>query len=266
MDNPKPLSNDEMGARYMRQSETANPNKFRYPITILGCGSHGSAVAIGAAKLGVARIGLIDFDLFEAHNVPNQFCLETTDMGRFKAEALADLCVMMGARTRPLTYTSKLEDNGMLHNGVADTNTPAKSVLGGIVVSTPDNMIARKVLFDQVRLNPNTPWLIDSRQAGFHIVIRVVNTMDMAQVKDYMTNHLYTDGEATPEPCGARAVIDTTLHVAAHISTIIRVLQMTGSPPFKMIDIDVSKGELTLTLPNGEVVSNREALAFATAE
>lgn len=257
------MNADQMGARFMRQQDWADPRKFKYPVTILGCGSHGSVAAIAAAKMGVPLLTLIDFDVFEAHNVPNQFCREAKDIGLFKAIALARLCQEMGAINPPVAVTGKLRDDGYVETTDGKQPKLCTEYLRGITISTPDNMVARKVLAEKLFFNSLAPWLIDSRQAGQHIYIQCVYTLDREQVSAYMKT-LYRDEEATPEPCGARSVIDTTLHVGAWIGTLIRQIQ-TSQPKWRSIDLDVSKGEQTLALWSGEVVTNREFLALFTA-
>lgn len=255
------------GSRFMRQMDIADPLTFNHQVSILGVGAIGSVVAMGAAKLGTPLgINLVDFDLFEDHNIPNQICLEKTHKGKFKAQALAELCKDFGAMGPVKPLVAKLQDNGDLEfQDGTNVKTPARNQLNGIVVNTPDSMIARKALWENVvRLNPNTPWIIDARLAGPYLMVICANSMQMSDIKRYGET-LYSDDKASPEPCGARAVIDYSLHAGSWVSTLIRKIQ-TKKPIWREIRLDIHTGELTITLHNGQTVSNREAMAIATAE
>ena len=58
---------------FSRQYRIYNPEKSNLDITIIGAGSTGSFTALNLAKMGIKKIKGIDFDIVEAHNLPNQF-------------------------------------------------------------------------------------------------------------------------------------------------------------------------------------------------
>jgi len=268
-----PVDPQAHGERFMRQIDIADPLKFKHQVSILGVGAIGSVAGMAAAKLGTPLgINLIDFDLFEDHNIPNQICLESAHKTKYKAAALGAFFRDMGAMGPVTPIVAKLVKGGKLeYQSIAIPGTsqdskigPAKDKIKGIVINTPDSMAARKILWeDVVRLNPQTPWIIDARLAGPYLLIIVANSMKMEDIRRYGET-LYDDKDASLEPCGARSVIDYSLHAGAWISTIIRKIQ-TDQPVWREIRFDIQTGELTITLDSGELVTNREALAIAMA-
>ena len=62
----------------------------RLRIGIIGCGRTGSLVAVTLARLGVHQITLIDPDVVEPHNLGEMDAVTDIDIGRPKAEAIAD--------------------------------------------------------------------------------------------------------------------------------------------------------------------------------
>lgn len=62
----------------------------RLRIAVIGCGRTGSVVAVTLARLGIPRLTLIDPDLIEPHNLGEMDAVTDADLGRPKAEALAD--------------------------------------------------------------------------------------------------------------------------------------------------------------------------------
>ena len=59
-------------------------------VAIIGCGRTGSLVAVSLARLGIRQLTLIDPDLVEIHNLGEMDGIGDADLGRPKAEALAD--------------------------------------------------------------------------------------------------------------------------------------------------------------------------------
>lgn len=59
-------------------------------IAIIGCGRTGSLVAVTLARLGIRQLTLIDPDIVEPHNLGEMDAMTDADLGRPKAEAIAD--------------------------------------------------------------------------------------------------------------------------------------------------------------------------------
>src|SRR5437867_5118184 len=55
-------------------------------VLIVGIGALGSSVALSLAAAGVGRLGLVDFDIVEASNLPRQLLYDMNSVGRAKVE------------------------------------------------------------------------------------------------------------------------------------------------------------------------------------
>jgi hypothetical protein len=253
---------NERTEKYLRQLDLANPLKFKHPVSILGVGAIGSAAAIAVAKLGCPKgITLVDFDRFERHNVSNQLCFEEKHLGLSKAVAVGDLCRDMGHGDKLNPVDGKLV--GAQVELTQGGTKPARSLFRGIVLNTPDSMLARKELWEQTCMfNPEVNTVIDARMAGQYLQVLTTQTMTGF---DHYTANLITDEEATPEPCGARAIIYTSLMAGGLIAGLVKKAQLGEVLP-REIRFDLATLELTQTLHNGEVVTNRDALALASVK
>jgi hypothetical protein len=61
----------------------------RLRIGIIGAGSVGSIVAEALARMGVAHVKLLDFDIVEEHNLDRILNVDDQDIGTFKVDAIA---------------------------------------------------------------------------------------------------------------------------------------------------------------------------------
>jgi len=279
----------QKATRFLRQSEIADPDKFKYAVSILGIGAIGSSIAIALSKMGSPKgMTLVDYDLFEEHNVANQFCYEKKHIGFPKAQAISKLCgemgysadddhgsryyfaKLMGPHLIPYELSYPDDSTGPIAQPNTDPHTPhelnAKKVFKGIIVSTPDSMQARKDLWTLCKYNPDTPYLIDVRVGGLgqYIVIYTTGTMLTEDIKRYEET-LHTDEEANQDPCGARGVSYTSFVAGGFATNLIKKLQLGEEVP-QQIQMDLSTFELTQVLANGEMVTNREALALASVK
>ena len=256
---------NDISLRFLRQLDYANPMKFRYSVSILGVGAIGSPIAIGSAKIGTPKgIKLIDPDVFELQNVPLQLCLEKSHLKKNKAQALAELCGEMGSIGPIKAYPHRLVKDSLVGSTDLDSTLQARNEIKGIVISTPDNMQARKDLWNLVKMNVDTPYLIDARMAGQYLQVIAVDTFSSDAVKFYESN-LFLDSEASPEPCSARGNIYTSFFAGSIVLSIIKKMQM-GEPFWREVRVDIPRLELTITLSNGKVISNKTELALATLD
>jgi len=88
-------------ARYRRNQKTfstaAQLALFRSKVAVIGCGGLGGYVIEELARLGVGEIRVVDFDVFEEHNLNRQLLATMETLGRAKA----DEAVARVARTNP---------------------------------------------------------------------------------------------------------------------------------------------------------------------
>lgn len=59
---------------------------------IIGCGGLGCPCALYLSSAGVGRLGLVDNDFIEISNIHRQIAHETKNVGKSKAQNLADKC------------------------------------------------------------------------------------------------------------------------------------------------------------------------------
>lgn len=257
------MDQNQIAERYLRQMDFANPTKFKYANTILGVGAVGSAAAIGISKVGNPRgLTLIDCDRFEEHNMSNQLSV-LNHVGMPKAVAVAQLCTQMGAMEEVRPVFGRLIGKEISHLDMVNPSiaSAAAKYFRGIVISTPDNMPARKDVWGICKYNPETPFVLDARIAGQYIQLIAVDTMTGASQKFYEST-LFNDDEATPESCSGRGVIDCSLIAGGILTTWSRKLQLGEEVPWEL-RLDVTSWEVSLVLRGGKKVSNRSALAAA---
>jgi adenylyltransferase/sulfurtransferase len=59
-------------------------------VLIVGCGGLGNIIATTVSCMGLKKIYLVDYDYIEIHNIPRQFQFSGEDVGKNKAEVLAE--------------------------------------------------------------------------------------------------------------------------------------------------------------------------------
>lgn len=266
--------------RYLRQMLIADPDRLKFGASVVGAGAIGSVVVIALAKLGMKNIKVFDPDVFSLHNVANQLCLESGHLGTNKAISIANLANSMSApiegKLRVTGYPAKIEKEKVVFNSkpsefssageslfIGKDPVLAKDLFEGIVISCPDCMEARKDVWQTAKMNPRTPYLIDCRMAAQWMQILVVNTMSVKDHRRYEAS-LISNEDATPEPCGARGIIYTSLRAGASITNIVKRLQLGELVPDE-INEDISSGSVTIKVRE-KTVSNATELALATAE
>lgn len=194
---------------HTRQRDIFDPTKYPYAkVTLVGGGGIGSATALTLAKLGVPSLTIIDFDVVEPHNVPNQFfSLSQGAKNTPKVEALAEMCEEFGAAKVKAVH-KKFQD--------------AKPEVDGIVVSALDSMSAREDLWGMVRYNPGVETLVCARIGGQDIVIWCIDPKDPDDVKIYENTALFSDEEGVELPCTARGIFDVSSMVAGFVGRQVR--------------------------------------------
>jgi molybdopterin/thiamine biosynthesis adenylyltransferase len=116
-----------------------NPLTFRHPVHVIGCGGMGSRVAEGLARMGVgipgqSPIHLYDDDMFEAHNIANQW-IDIAYINEWKAEQVASNMRKLNPKCDITSHIIKVKD---FIN------------LTGIVFMCVDSMEARRIIMENV--------------------------------------------------------------------------------------------------------------------
>jgi len=189
---------------FLRQTTFYDPLVQDPHITIVGAGGIGSWVVFQLAKLGVRRMTVYDKDTVAPHN------LSTTpytvkDIGKSKAQAIADLAVKYGA-----TVTVKEE--------MVNERTPLPDM--DILISAVDNIQARRVLYAKGVVQ-EIPFYVDGRIGGENLRVYAIDLHDKEDRKTYEAS---VDPKLTVSelPCGAQQVIDVGWTTASHITRAVR--------------------------------------------
>lgn len=188
---------------YTRQLDIVDPAALGMPITIIGAGGIGSPVAFILGKLGCANLTVIDFDVVEPHNLPNQILYGPRDVGQSKVAALKRALKRFGITVK--TEEAKVE---------------AERSFSGIVIFAVDSIGTRKMLFANVKFDAGVPLVIDARMGGTEAYVFAFDPRDPDAVRAY-EDTLFSDEEAVEAPCTARAVIYVPFAVAAAIGQIV---------------------------------------------
>ncbi len=202
---------------YSNQTDIFDPAQHAWPLTIIGLGGIGSQLALKAAKLGVSGLVLYDDDLVERHNLPYQM-YRPCDIGLSKAEATAEIL-------REYGYA-----NVTAHQGRVDETTR----LSGVVISGVDSMASRHAIWASVQFNPEVLLYMDGRIGGEHVQLYTLNPCDPDAIDRYEAT-LFSDAEAAPLPCAARAVIHPAMDVAMRMLTQLTNFTRGRLVPFNVM-------------------------------
>lgn len=209
----------------MRQEGLVRQNQLDFPVLLIGCGGIGSPTALALAKMGITQITVIDPDVIEPHNIPNQiFPLEK--IGTTKVEALADELERYGG-TRPTTLQERF------------TSTMKAK---GVVISGVDSMEARQEIWKAVKNNPDVPLYIEARMAAQAGRVYAIDPLDRHHQKAYEAT-LYGDDQASPDPCTAKAIIFNVLGIASVIGSLVHKHAVRAPKPNEVL-IDSANFEM----------------------
>jgi hypothetical protein len=111
------------------------------------------------------------------------------------------------------------------------------------------------------KFNPKVPYVIDVRMAAQFLKIYIVSTMKLKQINCYEES-LYSNEEASEDPCGMRAIIYTSLVAGALVAKFTKNIQL-GEPVPEEYEMDLHTGTILQVVKGRQVASREEhALAF----
>jgi len=173
-------------------------------VHLIGAGGIGSPTALALAKMGCPEIHLYDPDLIEEHNLPNQL-FRLKDVGKAKVAALAKMC-------------REFSDSRCVPHQCQITG---KESLEGIVISGVDSMESRKAIWEAVKGNRKICLYVDGRMGGEVGRVIAVCPASPTDVRFY-EDTLFSDEEAEPLPCTARAIIYNVFALASLIASRVK--------------------------------------------
>lgn len=191
-----------------RQLDLIPLEALKMPVHIIGAGAIGSHVALMLAKMGVTDISVYDPDVVSIENMSCQG-FRFSDIGKLKVKALFDIVE---------SYTN------VKIKGYCFPWTKEKPFdLRGIVVSAADSMKVRADLFNHCKDDFRIEWFIDSRMGAESALMYVMNAQRPIDQEAYSAT-LYSDEEAQPERCTAKATIYTANLLSGHVVKAVKDL------------------------------------------
>ena len=218
--------------RFLRQQDICNPEKLRFPITVIGAGAIGSAAVLTLAKMGCSNITVWDDDILEEVNIPSQMC-KPSCLGRPKVEALAEL-------VRELTEVEIAARNARYRG----------QRLEGVVIAAVDNMATRQAIWQKVKLKPSVPLLIDPRMGAEFARIYCIRPTDPEGIQFYEQN-LYDGSEAERLPCSARAIIYCPTVVGGLVAVSVKKHALAQAVPTEVLaDVPTLTVQASVRVPS----------------
>lgn len=198
-----------MSRVFSDQTSFFDPDKFAWPVHLIGAGGIGSAVVLTLAKMGVKELHLWDDDVLEAHNGPVELAYSEAMVGNSKLEAAqATVEFMIGLDNIEL----------VLHNERVTHST----ALSGIVISGVDSMASRAEIWQSVSDNfLEIPLYIDARSAGEEVMVFGFSPSDFEAASEYAEDWLYPDDETTELDCGAKNIAYIASMIAGDVGRVV---------------------------------------------
>lgn len=162
-------------------------------ITIIGCGSLGSFLAMQLVKMGVRNLTLYDGDTVGIENMSCQYHT-AKDIHLNKAHALANnLSNLCTEEWYPQAY---------------QRHWTTDDKLTGIVVMAADSMATRRQIWDKAKESLGVKLVIDMRMGAETALMYTMRPHQPVDIKA-MEATMYSDADAAQEPCTAKATIYT---------------------------------------------------------
>lgn len=208
-----------MTEQYARHSQIFDPKEMALPITVVGCGSLGSYIALGLAKLGFVDFDLYDHDTVELHNVPNQ-AFGVNQIGESKSKALSYLIDNQFGTSE---LQAAIYDELGLYNG--------QTIKEGILINAADSITVRKTAYETA---PENTFIVDVRSNGesFNVFF-----CDKSKKKDreYYERFFFEPSASAGANCNAQSVVYNSMLIASiALSGIVRYSRMEEYP--SMVD------------------------------
>lgn len=203
-----------MDMNFSRQMELFDAENNNEHVVVVGAGATGGWVDLCLAKLGIKSLTIIDDDIIELHNIPNQF-YSKDQVNMFKVAATKDNLENFGSRETNI-FTSG--------NRLTKDNILTELFYNNAVFCLVDSMKSRKEIFETLlehrKVNTsknNLPKLwIETRMGLTGYRIYLIDLENEYQVEEYRKT-LYSDDEAEVSACGAsQSIITTAMQCASH--------------------------------------------------
>jgi hypothetical protein len=206
---------------FHRQLDVFPPAKAKTPITLIGCGGIGSVTALCLAKIGCENITTYDDDTVETHNLPSQL-FTPEQVGQLKVEALHKTVYAITD-----TATTRIPYQFGESEGQEVSFTP-------IMISAVDSMDVRQSIYNILKTRFDINLYIEARMSAESMRIYAIQPTNPDHQKFYEAN-LYSDSEASPETCTAKAIAYNTFIIGGLIASLVKKHMMGEEVPRELI-------------------------------
>jgi len=220
---------DDLPEIYQRQNAMFDMNKIRKVMsTVIGCGTLGSNFAYIMAKVGYRVFTLIDFDVVEKHNLPNQF-FDKDYCGSKKAHSLArsiykNIPSQVNAMLIPFDLLSW--EYFSFSNEVKEVlwkNTDIYFLVTDNLKSRFDSLMRIKELSEQYEINP---LIIDARMNDLkHFTIYSYMLNNTEKLEQHLTTMVNQEGKLIELPqeqiCGMQSSIVVATQAGLEVIDIL---------------------------------------------
>lgn len=184
------------------------PLLYRRDVLVLGQGGIGSWVSLLLARIG-CNLHLFDMDTYEVHNMTGQI-MRSDAIGRNKAEAIVDVLIDFCPNVTAYFYAQRYDEH---------------SFTGNIVICGFDNMIARKVAFQNWKKNltfhepeqKRNFFFQDGRLLAEHLQIFSIPGDREDLIEKYEKDWLFDDKEVEEAECTFKQTSHCAAMIASHM-------------------------------------------------
>lgn len=197
-----------MKSQQWRGLDFFNPDQDHPNVLIIGCGHIGSYLAFALARMGVKEITVVDHDMVEPHNLPNQFFAESLvkdlpdDAKLPKVTALQQTINYLIPSANIIAIPSRVEDAKLNFSNYK------------CVMMAVDNMDVRKWIWNEVQMASGVKLLIDARTGGQYANMFGI-IMGRSEHEEIYRENLYDNSDVPPLPCTGTSIIDVSFAVVA---------------------------------------------------
>ena len=207
-----PIIIDYIWARHLIQWGVEGQRRIRAATILLaGAGAIGNEVSKNLAMLGLGRLSIVDRDIVELSNVSRMIFFQNSDLGRNKAEALAENIHEKYPFVETSAYRGDLE------------SIPLKLILDSdVIVSGLDNLVSR-IYLSQISRKYSIP-LIDGGIMGTTARVQSYVTADDACPICIFPSSQYSNIVGLRNPCDAPILQETVPSFSTSISLVSSII------------------------------------------
>lgn len=195
-----------MDTKYIRQVGIFNPGEQRLKISIIGVGSSGSFIAFTLAKMGFKDILIIDYDVVEPHNIPNQL-YRIKDIDKPKVVALKEI----------IHEFTDIDVKDVFMKMSLDEQIDLSC--DRIYINCVDNIEGRKAIWSQLKDSPLI--MLDGGVGGEEYSTMIIQCNNHKHQEQY---EKYLNSEHKNLPCGFQNILYTIISECSEICNIIKRL------------------------------------------